>query len=210
MWRWKSTGIDLSWSNTCMDEFHSTWLLRRINVGVCMEHELRTWAFFDCANWPNIWDSSAVSMIGLFSAIFVDCGLFASEQMLMEPIRTFEMCYTLSEWYSPFSHCVAVWKCFSYQRKGMEFNHVLWRWGNCMEISSSDKLVRFINKDIIREPCASYHIILRFWHGYCPGGADADGFEIPSLDAGRPVEPSRKERTQSEETYRPSYQRVKT
>jgi len=37
---------------------------------------------------------------------------------------------------------------------------------------------------------------------------DADGFEIPSLDAGRPAEPSRKERTQSEETYRPSYQRT--
>ncbi|KAG0576862.1 hypothetical protein M758_5G115000 [Ceratodon purpureus] len=39
---------------------------------------------------------------------------------------------------------------------------------------------------------------------------DADGFEIPSLDAGRPVESSRKERTQSEEAYRPSYQRSVT
>lgn len=41
------------------------------------------------------------------------------------------------------------------------------------------------------------------------GDTDADGFEIPSLDAGRPVESSRKERTQSEETYRPTYQRVR-
>lgn len=39
---------------------------------------------------------------------------------------------------------------------------------------------------------------------------DADGFEIPSLDAGRPVDSSRKERTQSEETYRPTYQRSVT
>ncbi|XP_024379320.1 uncharacterized protein [Physcomitrium patens] len=36
---------------------------------------------------------------------------------------------------------------------------------------------------------------------------DADGFEIPSLDVGRPIVANRKERTQSHDTFRPSYQR---
>jgi hypothetical protein len=38
--------------------------------------------------------------------------------------------------------------------------------------------------------------------------SDAEGFEIPSLEANRPVAPTLKERSESKESFRPAFQRV--
>jgi hypothetical protein len=37
---------------------------------------------------------------------------------------------------------------------------------------------------------------------------DAEGFEIPSLEANRPVAPTQKELSESKESFRPAFQRV--
>jgi hypothetical protein len=37
---------------------------------------------------------------------------------------------------------------------------------------------------------------------------DAEGFEIPSLEANRPVAPTQKERSESTESFRPAFQRT--